>query len=165
MRTPTSVDLLAAPATLADGDGVGGAYRSGRFVLPASAIGPAAAELAGHVAVAEGVAEKIDGSASPAIHFRVSADDDDVAEEATDGHVDGCAFDPAAEVTGDGTVTVTVVPSVWFELVDFAGVAPGSAEAPTEISRGDLAHRAFVLGVVQLSAYRFAYAADSHGEE
>ena len=61
------------------------------------------------------------------------------------------------EVDADGTVTTTVKPHVWFNLVDFSDVAPGTAEQPTEIARGQTAQIAFALGVVQLSAYHFAY--------
>jgi hypothetical protein len=159
MLTASSVDLLGEPAMLADGDGITGAYRSARFVFPASPTGPLAATLGGHVAIAEGSAVKADGSDPAIVHFRVSADEADVAKEASQGQVEGCAFDPEADVASDGTITVTVRPSVWFELVDFTDVAPGSADAPTELAPGEVARAAFVLGVTQLSAYRFKYSA------
>lgn len=151
MTEPSSVDLFRG-ADLADGNGVTGTYRSGRLVLPEKIVGPAADGLAGHVATASGVATK-DGQT---VYFDVSADLVDIQESSPLAEVDGCVFD-AVDVTGDGTVTLTVTPAVWFNLVDFAAVEGGTEEAPTEIVRGDLAHKAFALGVVQLSAYHFEY--------
>jgi hypothetical protein len=61
------------------------------------------------------------------------------------------------DVTSDGTVTLTVAPKVWFDLVDFSGLDSGSDDAPTSIGAGLRAHTAFALGVAQLSAYRFGF--------
>jgi hypothetical protein len=151
MTEPSSVNLFRG-ANLADGNGVTGTYRSGRIVVPEEIVGPAADGLAGHVATASGVATK-DGQT---VHFDVSADLADIQESSPAAEIDGCVFD-AVEVTGDGTVTLTVTPAVWFNLVDFSAVHGGSEQAPTEIVRGDIAHKAFVLGVSQLTAYRFKY--------
>ena len=74
----------------------------------------------------------------------------------TKGEVDGCVFD-TADVQDDGTVTLTFEPKIWFDLVDFSKVDPGTADAPTEIPHGDIAQIGFALGLVQLTAYHFAY--------
>lgn len=151
MVEPTSVDLLRA-AKLPSGDGVTGTFRSGRLVLPKKVVGPAAEELGGHVAAASGVATKGDQT----VYFSVAVDLADIEETSPRAEIDGCVFEEA-DVSADGTVTLTVSPHVWFNLMDFSGVAPGSEEAPTEIVRGEVAHKAFTLGVAQLSAYRFEY--------
>ncbi len=65
-------------------------------------------------------------------------------------------FEEAA-VQGDGTVTVRVEPSVWFDLVDFSELEPGTPEEPVEFAPGTQPRLAFADGLAQLSAYRFAY--------
>jgi hypothetical protein len=149
---PHSADLLAGPTTLPDGNGITGLYRSATFSFAAPGAGPAAAQLAGHVAVTEGVASK-DGKT---VYFVLTADLADVARTAKDGAVAGCGFQPF-DVAADGTVTVTVRPRVWFNLVDFSLLAPGTPEAPTVAAPGSVPHIAFALGLAQLSAYQFAY--------
>lgn len=151
MVEPSSVDLFE-PADLADGDGVTGTFRSGRLVLPSQVVGPAAKQLGGHIATASGVATKDDDT----VYFTVSADLSDIQETSPKAEVDGCVFDEV-DVTDDGTVTLTVTPSIWFNLVDFSAIDPGTEAAPTEIVRGDVAHKAFSLGVAQLNAYHFRY--------
>jgi hypothetical protein len=150
MTTPAVITLAGEPAPLADGVGITGTARSARVVLASASGSDALPE--GVVAVAEGVAEQGDLS----IHFRLEASADEVAGHATGGEVDGCVFDTAT-ITRSGTVTMTVLPHVWFDLVDFSDLAPGSAQAPTELSVDETARIAFVLGVVQLSAYRFTF--------
>jgi hypothetical protein len=151
MVKPSSVDLFRE-ANLVDGSGVTGTFRSGRIVLPDEVVGPAAADLAGHIATASGVATK----AERTVFFNISADLTDIKETSPKAEIDGCVFDEV-EVVGDGTVTLTVTPQVWFNLVDFSDIASGSASSPTEIVRGDVAHKAFSLGVAQLTAYHFEY--------
>lgn len=151
MVEPSSVDLFRG-AELAEGNGVTGVFRSGRVVLPKKVVGPAAQDLGGHIAAASGVAKK-DGRI---VYFEISADLADIQETSPQAEIDGCVFDEV-EVQADGTVTLTVTPSVWFNLVDFTDVESGSEEAPTEIVRGDVAHKAFALGVAQLTAYHFEY--------
>jgi hypothetical protein len=151
MITPALGDLLAAGNPLPDGNGVTGLYRSARFKF--SAPGAALGELAGQVARVQGVAKKAD----QVIYFELSASYEDVARSVSMGEVDGCVFDEQ-DVAEDGTVTVTVKPQIWFNLVDFSGVAPGTAAAPTRVPAGDTPQLAFALGVVQLSAYHFSYA-------
>jgi hypothetical protein len=156
MLESSSVDLFALPADLGVGDGITGTYRSARFVFDPTPVGPAAAELAGHVAVAEGTASLATDGGTMVVHFKVAADFADVAKSAANGNIDGCTFEQV-RVTDSGTVTLTIRPSVWFNLVDFTGVAPGSADAPTELAAGTTPHTAFALGLAQLSAYRFSF--------
>jgi hypothetical protein len=150
MVEPSSVDLLRG-ARLAEGEGVTGTFRSGRVALPQTVGGPAADELRGHVASASGVARQGDKS----VYFHVFAELADIQQTSPSAEIDGCVFDEV-DVTADGTVTLTVKPSVWFNLVDFSGVDSGSEDEPTEIAAG-VAHKAFALGVAQLSAYHFSY--------
>lgn len=152
MTTPAFADLLAGSTPLPDGNGISGDFRSARFQFAAPTMEPGASSLSGGVALAEGVAR----NGAREVFFRVRASFDDVARSVSDGAVDGCVFEEA-EVDADGAVTVTVVPHVWFNLVDFADLPAGSAAAPTEIAAGSTPQIAFSLGVAQLSAYRFAY--------
>lgn len=156
MLEPGSVDLFATSTKLGAGDGVTGTYRSARFTFAKKDTGVAASELSGHAAFAEGTATKDGDGGVATIHFRVWADFPDLAKSVKEGEVDGCEFQET-DVENDGTVTVTVKPSVWFDLVDFSKVEPGTAEAPTEIPHGDIAQIGFALGLVQLSAYHFGY--------
>jgi hypothetical protein len=152
MTVPTPADLLAGKVVLPDGNGITGLYRSARLQLAAPTAGPGLTQLGGQVAVVEGVATKDDQT----VYFKLSASFADVARSVTQGQVDGCLFDEV-EVEEGGTVTVTVKPHIWFNLVDFTGVAPGAAGTPTEIAAGETAQIAFALGLVQLSAYHFIY--------
>jgi hypothetical protein len=157
MLVPGSVDLFGGDTSLGDGDGVSGTYRSARFTFAKTVAGSAADELDDHIAFAEGTATKAgDGGASPAIHFRIAADFADVAKSVTQGEVDGCEF-KEAEVQDDGIVTLTFTPSIWFDLVDFSKVDPGTSDEPTTIASGDIAQIGFALGLVQLTAYHFGY--------
>lgn len=150
---PFSADLLAVtPTSLPDGRGVSGAYRSATFSFSAPTAGPALTQLSGHAARAVGRATK-DGRT---VHFEAVADVADLAATAKDAAITGCAFE-AADVQADGTVTVTVSPRVWFNLVDFADVAEGSAEAPTLLAPESTARIAFALGLTQLSAYHLTF--------
>lgn len=153
MLTPSSVDLFAGPAALADAEAVTGTYRSARLLFGTSSEGPAAATLAGSVGYAQGTATK-DGS--DPVHFRLEAGYDEVSASASAGAVDGCAFEQA-DVATAGTVTVSVDPKVWINFVDFTGVAPGTPEEPTTIAKGETARKGFALGLTQLSAYHFQY--------
>lgn len=152
MLTPTSYDLFSGSAALPEGDGVTGTFRSARFTFGNPPAGPAAAALGSHVAIAEGVATK----APKTVYFRIAADFANVEKSVAAGQVEGCVVDEIA-VTDTGTITVVVKPSIWFNLVDFADVAPGSEAAPTEIATGDTAQIGFALGLVQLTAYHFHY--------
>ena len=90
------------------------------------------------------------------INFILTADLADVSKNARDAAITGCPF-TAADVGGDGTVTVTVKPKIWFSFVDFSELAPGTPEAPTVADPSTTAYIAFSLGLVQLSAYAFAF--------
>lgn len=147
---PIVLDLFekSRPVSLPSGDGVTGTYRSARFVLSAPSNHSA---LDGHVAIAEGVATKHDGSSETPIHFRLVADDADVSMSVNDGAVDGCVLDEV-DVTGDGKITLEIRPTIWLNLVDFSKIDPGSDAEPTE------AHDAgFSQGVAELSAYHFSF--------
>jgi hypothetical protein len=153
---PSSLDLLRTPAVLGRGDGVSGTFRSARFTFADKAVGSAARELASNVALAEGVATKSDAANAREIHFRLSAQFDDVTANVTRGEVDGCEF-ATTDVEGDGTITLTVNPRIWLDLVDFSDVAEGTSAAPTQVAEGETAQIGFALGLVQLTAYRFAF--------
>jgi hypothetical protein len=152
MLMPAVADLLASPITLADGDGITGVVRSGTFSFAPPPAGEAATALEGHAAVVAGAASK-DGKT---VHFAFNVDFSEISKTAKDGQVAGCPFNEV-DVEGEGTVTVTVKPRVWFNLVDFAELAPGSAEAPTLVPRDSTAAIAFALGLAQLSAYQFSF--------
>jgi hypothetical protein len=147
-----SIDLLAGPATLPDGNGISGSVRSATFSFAAHPAGPAVAALGGHVVATAGSASK-DGKT---VNFVLTADLADVAKTAKDGQVTGCAFKETS-VDADGTVTITIKPRVWFSLVDFAEIAAGTPDAPTVIGADTTAHIGFALGLGQLSAYGFEY--------
>lgn len=150
MLSPVTYDLFAGTRALPDGDGVTGTYRSARLTFGS---GGATAEPGSHAAVAEGSASK----AGKTVFFRLTADRSQLEKSVASGQIDGCVFDEAA-VDDTGTVTLVVKPSIWFNLVDFADVAPGSPSSPTEIAEGDTAQIGFALGLVQLTAYHFRYA-------
>lgn len=152
MTTSSSADLFVGATQFPDGEGVTGTYRSARLVLPESNAGPLADVLQGHVAVAVGVAVK-DGKR---VHFRAFADLADIEKTSPAGEIDGSVFDEIA-VEADGIVTLTVTPSIWFNLVDFSEVEPGTEDEPSELAPGSVAALGFALGVTQLSAYRYSY--------
>jgi hypothetical protein len=152
MLQPFSADLLAGATMLPAGDGLTGLVRSATFSFAAPGAGPASARLAGQVALVSGVARK-DGQT---VHFQLGADLADIAKMQKDALIVGCVFDEA-EVEGPGVVTVTVKPRVWFNLLDFTQVAPGTEAAPTVVAPGSVAHIAFAQGLGQLSAYHFTF--------
>jgi hypothetical protein len=151
-----SVDLLAGTAPYPEGAGVSGPMRSAAFTFQQPSAGPVAAALEGHVAEVQGQASR-DGQV---IHFAFRVALADVARTARDGQVMGCRFDPT-DVQGDGTVTLQVRPRVWFNLVDFSTVPPGTPDTPSLVPAGSLAHLAFSLGLGQLSAFQFSYRKDT----
>jgi len=153
MLEPSSVDLLGGTSDLADGDGITGIYRSARFTFGSPPTGPFASELDGHVAVVIGRAE-LEGEDTR--YFRAIADEVELARIQTDGHIDGCQFHEA-NIQADGTVTVRVHPSIWFDLVDFSALEAGSSDAPTEFGPDTQPRLAFADGLAQLSAYEFSY--------
>lgn len=154
MTQPFSVDLLDGTATLADGDGVTGTYRSARFSFGSPPVGPFARELDGHAVLVEGSAT-LDGEETR--HFRAFAGVEELTKIHENGSIDGCPFDEVA-ITEDGTVTVRVDPSVWFYLVDFSELEPGTEDEPSELIPDSQPRIAFADGLAQLSAYEFSYA-------
>jgi hypothetical protein len=153
MLESASIDLLAGTTTLPDGDGVSGSYRSARFTF-ATPAGAGSRALEGHPVSAEGKAEK-DGE--PPRFYHAFADLDAIEKSASQAHIEGCEFSEV-DVEADGTVIVTVNPKIWFDLVDFTEAEQGSADAPVDLPQGSQPQLAFVLGVTQLSAYKFSYA-------
>lgn len=149
---PFSADLLAGPAELPVGDGVSGNFRSATFSFAPPSAGPAKDVLGDQVVRVAGTASK-DGRR---IHFLATAALADLEKTAKDGQINGCNF-AAEEVLHDGAVTITLHPRVWFNLVDFAELEPGSPERPTAFAPDSTARIAFALGLTQLSAYTFAF--------
>jgi hypothetical protein len=147
-----SIDLLSAPSVLPHGNGISGAYRSATFSFAEGSPGPAQASLGDAVALVEGSAEK-DGAST---YFRFSATYAEVSENLAEGRVPGCVFS-TADVDTDGTVTLTVHPRPWFDLVDFDKLPPGSPDAPSEPAAGDVVRLQFTLGLAQLGAYAFSF--------
>jgi hypothetical protein len=153
MLEPYTEDLLDGPVDLPGGTGVTGTYRSARFSFAESPSGPDVDVLDGHAAVVTGLAEK-DGEEPR--EFVAVADYAEIARSQANAEINGCVFDET-EVGGEGTVTVTVSPHVWFQLVDFAEIAPGTEAAPTGFEVGSRPRVAFSQGLAQLSAYTFAF--------
>lgn len=153
MLEASGVDVLGGVTELPDGDGVSGTYRSGRFTFRAATVGALSAELGENVALVAGSAEK---EGQELRFFVASAELSDVAKSAAKGQVEGCEFSEV-DVEADGTVTVVVNPAVWFNLVDFSAIEPGSAEAPSSFPAGSQPKIAFAQGLAQLSAYKFSY--------
>jgi hypothetical protein len=153
MLEPWSLDLLAGPADLPPGDGVTGIYRSARFSFAAPPEGPMAGEMQPHSAVVEGRAERAGESVRV---FRAAADLNEIARSAAEGHVEGCEFHEL-DIAGDGRVTISINPKVWFDLADFSELAPSADETPVELPADSQPKIAFAQGLAQLSAYKFSY--------
>ncbi len=150
---PFSLDLMApTPTALPDGEGITGTFRSGTFSFAAPSTGPGTDMLGGAVAMLEGIAVK----GAETINFRATADLADVQAYAKDAQIVGSTFQEI-QVAGDGLVTATVHPAAWFLLVNFAGLPPGSPEAPTTLEPGTTPRIAFALGIGQIAAYSFAF--------
>jgi hypothetical protein len=108
-----------------------------------------------HAAIAEGVAQRV-GTAP--LRFVATAELADIERSAADGYIDGCQFEEL-DVEQSGRVTVLVNPKIWFDLVDFAELAPASSDAPVQFPEGSQPKIAFALGLAQLSAYEFSFSA------
>jgi len=166
MLTPTTLDLLAGSVNLADGDGVTGSTNSAKFTWQSPPQGERAAALESHVILTKGVAIK----GATTIHFIAKADEPEVHDGDDKAEVAGCAFgstpgESGVNMDGNGTVTLTLSPSVWFDEVDFSYVAPGGdAGAPTPDANGvvdiagTLAWEGFIRGVKKGTGYEFSYA-------
>ncbi len=149
MLVPDTVELATAPVSLADGSGVTGTARSGRFFFGVPPVGAKASGLGGKLVRVEGTFTKAGVSKA----FVATAGADDLKDSAGEDKVDGCVFS-SGEITGPGTVTVNVALSTWLDQVDFD---KASASDPASLD-GTEAGNAFVRGVQKALAYRFSYA-------
>ena len=158
MTAKTSVDLVAGPAALGPSPGVSGVYRSARIDLASPSAGPFAGELGQFVVVVEGVAEQA-GEERP---FRAEAAAADVVDTDGEPAVAGCVFEEA-DVQEDGTVTVTIKPSVWLDQIDFAELPASADGQPVLLEPGSVPHRAFTRGLKKGTGYAFSYAPGTGG--
>jgi hypothetical protein len=160
----TTIDLLGSSVALPDGNGVTGMTNSAEFTWQAPPAGDLAPSLNGHVILSQGTATK----GTVTIPFIAKADATEVVDGDNKVEVAGCSFGAVpgqvgVDMDGDGTVTLTLVPSVWFDEVDFSYVAPGAVGAPTPDANGvvdiagTLAWAGFVRGVKKGTAYLFSY--------
>jgi hypothetical protein len=116
------------------------------------------------------------------LRFIAKADQQDLLDGDGNPDVAGCSFGATpggvgANIDDNGTVTLTIVPSVWFDQVEFSyalsdgdgGTAEGgsgdagdgadgaaSSDRPIDIG-GTLAWQAFVRGMKKGTAYLFSY--------
>lgn len=148
-----SVDVLAGTQALPVGNGITGTYRSASFSFSNVPRGAEADALDGHAAVVRGTAT-LDGQEPR--HFVAMANFEDIEKSVSDAAVYGCRFHEV-NVTEDGTVTVRVKPAVWFELVDFGELDPGTQAEPAEFPADSQPRIAFTQGLAELSAYEFTY--------
>lgn len=164
MLGPATLDLLGDSLELADGDGVTGLTNSARITWQSPPKGALAEKLDGHVVLTRGTATKGDVS----LAFIAQAKADEVLNGDGKAEVAGCAFgaepgEVGVNMESDGTVTLTLVPSVWFNQVDFSYVAPdatdvsaANAEGVVDLA-GTLAWAGFVRGIKKGTAYEFSY--------
>jgi hypothetical protein len=150
-----SIDLLAGGADLPAGAGVTGVYRSASFSFTAPPRGPMASAMESQAAIAEGVAER---PGMEPLRFVASAELADIERSAADGYIDGCLFDEV-DIEQGGRVLVRVNPKVWFDLVDFAELAPAANDTAVQFPHDSQPKLAFALGLAQLSAYEFSFLA------
>lgn len=151
LLAPSSVDLLAG-ALLGTGTGVSGPIRSATFSFALPPAGPLAGELGESVAVVEGTGER--GAETRVFRAELSADDVRDARGAL--HIDGCLF-VEADVQRDGSVTVAVRLSRWFDQVDL-DLVPASADGAPVLMKEGLARNQLVRGAKQGVSYVFSYA-------
>ncbi len=159
MIEPQTIDLLGGDVDMADGEGITGFIGSARFTWASAPEGEYAEVLDGNVVLVRGTAEKDDVSLS----FVATAGEKDVYDGNGKAEVSGCAFGAkpgsvGVDVEGDGTVTLTLAPSVWFDQVDFAYVTDQAAETDDTVDiAGTLAWEGFIRGVKKGTAYEFSY--------
>jgi hypothetical protein len=165
MLVPTTIDLLGGSVVqLADGEGVTGLTNSAKFTWQSPPAGDLAAALEGHVILTKGTATK----GGITINFIANADEPDVHDGNDKAEVAGCAFGSSpgqvgVNMDGNGTVTLTLSPSVWFDEVDFDYVTSGDAGAPLPDANGvidiagTLTWEGFIRGVKKGTAYEFSY--------
>jgi hypothetical protein len=153
MLQPTTFDLFAGTTRLADGEGITGVYRSARFSFHTPQGSKFGDELGPHVALLQGSAA---AEGQDTRYFQLDVPLAAIERSAAKGRVDGCVFDEVT-VDADGTVSVEIDPVVWFELVDFSDVEPGSKASPIVLAEDSQPAIAITQGLSQLSAYHFTY--------
>lgn len=151
--TPSSADLLTSNV-LGTGDGVSGIVRSATFSFQTPAAGPFAGELGTHVAVLEGTATK-GGDSRP---FRAEIDAADIVNTENANAVEGCPFTETTMET-DGTVTVTVAMTQWFDQVEFDSIPASTDGQPVLMPADAIGRNELVRGMKEGLAYVFSYAA------
>jgi hypothetical protein len=163
MLESTTIDLLEKSIELADGVGVTGLTNSARITWQSPPKGKLANRLDGRVVLTRGTATK----ETTVVYFIAQATANDVVNGDGKAEVAGCAFgaEPGkigVNLDGDGTVTLTLVPSVWFDQVDFAYVTPEATDPPSTDAvidiAGTLAWEGFLRGFKKGTAYEFSYA-------
>lgn len=158
MLTPTTVDLLKE-TDLPDGDGVTGTYRSARFEFASPPGGKLAGDMDGHVVVLEGEATKGDKTRL----FHAALDQEHILNADSNPYVEGCIFDEV-EVPADGTVLLTVKPSLWFDQLDFSRVPESMDGKPVDLAEGEIPLKAIARGLQKGTGYTFTYEEDAARE-
>jgi len=159
MLAPRTVDLTAGVTELTRAPGVTGEALSARFTFQHPPAGELAKELAPEVVLLEGTAT----SGSDRLRFRLSAGLADVLDADGNPFVTGCTLEDGS-IDGDGSVLLTVLPSLWLDQVDFSGLE-SSGEAATELPAGSLPHKAFARGLKKAGAYSFRYSPGLDSEQ
>lgn len=152
MLTATSVDLAGKDATLPTGSGVTGITRSATFTFAAPATGPFAAELGSHVVVVEGTADK---GGTQRI-FRAEVDLPELLNANKEPAIVGCTF-KEVDMQADGTVTVTIKPSLWFDQVEFDTIPVSTDGKAVLMDPSTLGRKELVLGMLASDGYVFSY--------
>jgi hypothetical protein len=89
-------------------------------------------------------------------HVRFDVVSSDVLDAAGEARVEGCVFDEV-DVASDGTVTLTIEPSVWLAGCDFADAPAGEEGAPLVVPAGTQPANAFSRSLKKGGAYHFAF--------
>ncbi len=152
MLAATSVDLAGKDATLATGSGVTGITRSATFTFAAPAKGPFAAELGSHAVVVEGTANK----AGMTRVFRAEVDLPELLNAKKEPAILGCTFQEV-DMQANGTVTVTIKPSLWFDQVEFDTIPASADGKPVLMDASALGRKELVLGMLASDGYVFSY--------
>lgn len=150
MLAAASFDLVAGPASLAEGEGVSGRVRSARFTFQSPAEGQMAAELGPAVVIVEGTATKAGATKA----FRLVGLVDDVLDAEGTPKLDGCTFDEV-DIENDGSVVVSISPSVWLDQTELDGLPDGAT--PVQVARDHAVHLSFARGLKKATAYQFSY--------
>lgn len=156
MEQPHSADLARGDVTLPSGSGAFATYHSGTFGFsPGPPVGPGAAALEGHAVLVEASATK---GAETRI-FTLTADAPELLDADGVPQIEGCLF-KTAKIERDGTVVVTVAPSVWLSRIDFTPVPVSADGKAVALGPDAFERRVFARSVKDGVAYGFAYEAD-----